>query len=94
MKLRNWLLALSDEYLVKFNWYKTPIWSLTKWLQSNFSDEEFEELVDSIMDIIYKEYWWNENDNTLWKIADISMCMKTLQVKLANKLRWDLMKCN
>lgn len=93
-KLVSWLLALSDEYLIKFNWYKTPIWSLTKWLQANFREEEFNKLIDDIIVIIYKDYGWNENDNTLSKINDISMLMKTLQVWLANKLRWDLMRCN
>jgi len=89
-KVTNWLLALSDEYMSKFAWYKTPIWDLWKWLNENFSENGVWELVDEIVDIIYKEYDWLESDNTLNKINEIAMIMKTLQVWLANKLRWDI----
>lgn len=91
-KVYNWLMALSDEYLTSFSTYHTPIWDLSKWMTENFWLKEFNKLVDDCVDIIYKVYDWKESDNTLNKINEIWMTMKTLQVWLANKLRADLNK--
>ncbi len=93
-KIYNWLMALSDEYLTNFSTYHTPIGDLSKWLIDNFWEKEFNKLVDDCVEIIYKVYDWKENDNALNKINEIWMIMKTLQVWLSNKLRWDLNKIN
>lgn len=91
-KVKNWLIALSDEYLSKFQSYQTPIWNLAKWLNENFTKEDFCKLVDDIMILIYKEYEWWANDILLNKTNEIAMIMRTLQVWLANQLRNDIYK--
>jgi hypothetical protein len=83
---------LSDEYMSKFSTYKTPIGDLWKWLDENFTEKDFQKLVDDVLEIIYKEYEWKESDNTLNKVNEILMIMKTIQVWLANQLRKDLSK--
>ena len=85
-------MALSDEYLSKFSTYQTPIGDLGKWLNDNFGEKDFDKLVNSCVTIIYKEYDGDQSSNTLNKINEIAMIMKTLQVGLGNKLRMDLNK--
>jgi hypothetical protein len=91
-KIYTWLARFSDEYLSKFTTYKTPIWDLSKWLINVYPETEFNKLVNECVTIIYKKYEWNESDNTLNKINEIAMIMRTLQVWLANKLRSDIYK--
>lgn len=91
LKVKNWLAGFSMEYEAKFNTFNTRIWNLSKWLDNNFTSDDFDLLIKEIVDIIYRDEC--DMDKLICannKINEISQVMRDLQNNLRNKLRKDL----
>lgn len=84
----------SQVYLKEFSEYTTPIWSITDWLNKTFTDEDFEEFLERIYEIIFREYPDNLTKEMIIevKINEVAWLMKHVQNTLATKLRIDLSK--
>jgi len=93
-KIKNELERKSEEYIREFWRWITPIWDLAKWLEKNFWAKEFEEFIEEIIKIVYRETEvYKQMDRTVVveiKKNDIATLMKDLQSKLAKRLREDL----
>ena len=93
-KIKNELERKSEEYIREFWRWITPIWDLAKWLEKNFWAKEFDDFIEEIIKIVYRETEiYKQMDRTVVveiKKNDIATLMKDLQSKLAKKLREDL----
>lgn len=85
------LVKQSQIYIRDFKEFTTPVWDLSDWLEENFNEEQFDEFIDQIVKIVYKEYKTQDKVlRTELKINEISTLMKKLQNNLWKKLRDDM----
>lgn len=90
-KLYTWLSSYSDKYIANFKTYNTPIWDLSEWLENNFTEKEFNKLVDDILEVMYRWEIWTDKQKVIdLKCSEIQIIMEVLQTWLVNKLRKDL----
>lgn len=89
-KVYAWLAWYSDKYIANFRTFDSPLWNLADWLNTNFTNEQFNKLVKEIVDIIYREDKWNKSEVIEMKCNEVLTIMKVLQSWLVNKFRNDL----
>ncbi len=90
-KLYTWLSSYSDKYIANFKTYNTPIWDLSEWLEKNFTEKDFNKLVDDIIEVMYRTEKDKEKQTSInEKCNEIQIIMEVLQTWLVNKLRKDL----
>lgn len=91
-KIGGELVSRSWQYIATFKEYITPIWDLSVWLDKNFTEKDFKDFLDEIMDICYTakyKHTGKEAEIEL-KVNEIATVMKDLQNSLATKLRTDI----
>ena len=85
-KIYNWLDVFNNELYLILNSYINKKWSLGDFLKNNFTIDEFNILIDEIVDVIYREENINDDKSIINnKISDIGLLMKTVHNKLSNK---------
>lgn len=89
-KIATALQNYSDKYLANFKTYNTPVGDLSEWLEKNFTEKDFNKLVDDIVFIIYRQDEGNKQQIIENKTWEMLICMEVLQAWLVNKLRKDL----
>jgi len=86
-KIREGLIWYSDEYLSNFKWFDTPVGDLWIWLNGAFWENEFDNFIEEIALVVFRDDWSSNKEIVNDKVNEISLIMETLQNNLANKLK-------
>jgi len=89
-KVKSGLRSFSEEYMTNFKSFNTRVGRLDKWLDNNFSEQEFEKLLEEVYHIMFRSVEGDKVMDTYYKKQEISLIMDTLQNDLAQKLKKDL----